>query len=138
MDSVNVSIIRQAYTDYKDKQVDKLAAVLTDDVSWRVIGERNSFAPFGDWKSPSGALEYFDRLGEALDTQEFRPEQYVSDGDTVVVTGRTLGTMKASRKPIEVEWVHVFKLKDGKISEYREFLDTARVLDAARVPQAAH
>ncbi|UAL09025.1 nuclear transport factor 2 family protein [Caulobacter segnis] len=138
MDSVNVSIVRQAYEHYRDGKIGNVTEALTNDVSWRVIGEPNSFAPFGDFENHSGALEYFDRLSQVLETDRFAPEEFVASGDTVVVTGRTFGKMKASKQPIEIEWVHVFKLKDGKISQYREFLDTARILAAAKVPEPAH
>ena len=136
MDSVNVSIVRQAYEDYRHGNLGKIKAALADDVSWRVVGEQNSFAPFGEWRTPDGALDYFDRLAKMLDTERLELEEFVAEGDTVIVTGRTFGVIKASRKKVEVEWIHVFKLKDGKITSYREFLDTARLLAAARVPEA--
>lgn len=128
----NVSILRQAYSDVATGDVDKVFALLAEDISWKVMGEPSAIPPFGEWQGPIGALDYFSKLSDTLEIIEITPQQFVIDGRTVVVLGRTTGVMRATRKPIDVDWAHVVTFdENGKISAYKEFLDTARILKAA-------
>ena len=54
------------------------------------------------------------------------PEQYVETGDTVTVLGRHLGRTRAGRE-LDVPFVHVWRLKDGRAVSFTEFFDTARM-----------
>lgn len=47
-------------------------------------------------------------------------------GDSVVVEGRYTGTFKETRKDIDAQFCHVFKLRDGKVTSFQQFTDTAQ------------
>ena len=60
----------------------------------------------------------------------FVSEEFVADGDEVVAIGRIEGRTRESGVPINVPFVHVWTVSNGKLERLRFFTDTA-VLAAA-------
>ena len=58
------------------------------------------------------------------------PEEILGMGDVVIARGRYRGTFKATGTSINAEFVHVFRFKDGKISDWQSYTDTAQFKEA--------
>ena len=41
-------------------------------------------------------------------------------------------TLKKTGKKMESDWAHIFTIRDGKVTRFREFLDTAQAAEAYR------
>ena len=54
-------------------------------------------------------------------------EQFIEDGDTVVVLGAEAWKHKASGEPAEVKMAHVWTVANGKLTRFQQHVDTARV-----------
>jgi ketosteroid isomerase-like protein len=48
------------------------------------------------------------------------------DGDKVVALGRYTGTSKASGKPLDAQFAHVWTFRDGKLTNLQQYTDTAQ------------
>jgi ketosteroid isomerase-like protein len=72
-------------------------------------------------------------LDEALAELRIEPEEFIGAGEHVVVPIRLLGRGRASGVPFEEQEVHVFRLRDGKISEGREYREKDEALKAVGV-----
>ncbi|RFS81671.1 nuclear transport factor 2 family protein [Actinomadura spongiicola] len=73
----------------------------------------------------------FGRLN--ADWEGFRadPDELVDGGDgTVVAIGHYSGTYRATGKPMRVRFVHVWRVKDGKVTGFEQFTDTHLVRQA--------
>jgi ketosteroid isomerase-like protein len=75
----------------------------------------------------------FQRLGESVDSFVAVPEQWIEDGDTVVVEGRYRGAMKATGRPVDAQFAHVWRLRGGKVVGFQQYTDTRQWADAAGV-----
>ena len=51
-------------------------------------------------------------------------------GDTVIVEARYSGTYKATGKSIDAQVCHVWDVKDGKVTRFQQYVDTAKIQDA--------
>ncbi len=123
-EQTNVAVVQQAYEAFGRGDVPGVLDLLTDDVVWTFQGP--STIPFaGAHRGREGIVEFFSLVGEALEIEQFEPRQFVAQGDTVVVLGYERSLAKATGRPLEQEWVHVFTLRDGKIATGRLFEDTA-------------
>ena len=80
----------------------------------------------GTYEGPAATGAFFSRLPELYTELRVTPEQYVETGDTVTVLGRHLGRTRAGRE-LDVPFVHVWRLKDGRAVSFTEFFDTARM-----------
>ncbi len=55
----------------------------------------------------------------------FQPDEFVVGSDSVAVLGHERCRVKATGRIVEAKWVQIFTLRNGKISRYREYSDTA-------------
>jgi ketosteroid isomerase-like protein len=61
-----------------------------------------------------------------------QPQEFIAQGDRVVVPGQSNYTIKATGRTNELDWVMVFKLRDGKIADYQYLDDPAAAVTAVR------
>ena len=80
----------------------------------------------------------------ATDVEGFTvtPEEFVGSGDTVAAVVRYTGTGKVTGKTLDVPVVHVWDIRDGKLTRFRQFIDTVKFAevvpaDASVVASAA-
>jgi hypothetical protein len=74
---------------------------------------------------------YFGALSKEMEFLTWENRQWVSDGNTVVVLGRYAGKNKRTGKPFASEFAHVLTIEDGMATSFKEFADTAALLEAA-------
>jgi len=60
----------------------------------------------------------------ALDVH-FATEEFITQGDTVVVIGRLQGKTRVAGVAIDVPFAHVWTVRDGHLQRMRAFTDTA-------------
>ena len=60
------------------------------------------------------------------------PSEFIVDGDTVVSLGRFTGVHGATGKKAEAGYAHVWTVKDGKITRFRQYIDTLAIAEARR------
>jgi ketosteroid isomerase-like protein len=56
------------------------------------------------------------------------PLELIGSGDTVAVVARYTGTGKSTGKALNLEVVHVWDVRDGKIVRFRQFADAVKFL----------
>lgn len=76
----------------------------------------------------------FDPLDESWwDGFTASPDEFLAAGDQVVVVGRYRGTAKQTRKQLDVPFVHIWTIRDGRAMRFRQYLDTAGWVEALRI-----
>jgi ketosteroid isomerase-like protein len=53
------------------------------------------------------------------------PDEFLDAGSQVIVVGRYRGVAKATRKHLDVPFVHIWTLEGEKAIRFRQYLDTA-------------
>lgn len=81
----------------------------------------------GTFHGPQEALtQVWGAVYKTYDTAPYDETwQETADG-TVVVTGHYRGTARATGRPYEAEFVHLWRVTDGRISWLHQYTDTAR------------
>ncbi len=125
----NTEVVRQAYGNFQTGDIESLLNLLADDAGWRLpLMENVPFA--GSRKGREAIGQFFAILNEAQEAREFEPQSFIAQGDKVAVQGRYLWRVKASGREYQGDWVHVFTLRDGKITDFQEYTDTAAAANA--------
>jgi len=62
------------------------------------------------------------------------PEEFIASGDTVAVVVRYTGTGKDTGKELDLPVVHVWDVRNGKLAQFRQFMDTAKFLSKSWPP----
>ena len=75
---------------------------------------------------------FFASVAEHLDFSEFTPKEFYPSGDKVFVLGRYAMTVKKTGLPMASDWCHIFTIREGRVTAFHEFTDTAQVAEAYR------
>jgi len=126
MPETNLEIVQAGYEKFGSGDIEGLLALFTDDIDWSVPHIEN--APFtGNRLGLEEVAEFFKGLTEAEEFSYFEPTEFIEQGNRVVVLGRVKATVRATGRTYESDWVHLFTVHDGKITNFREFFDTEAV-----------
>jgi len=132
MSEANISTVQSLYAAFGRGDIDTIVGNCLPDVSWASGGRSEDYPPFGSRKGTDAVRDFFRTVAEVQDFNEFSPREFYADRDRVFVLGRYEMTVKKSRQKVASEWVHVFTFRGGKVSEFREFTDTAAFAAAYR------
>jgi uncharacterized protein len=73
-----------------------------------------------------------------VETSFPKPPEFVAQGDRVLVVGFARGKVKATNKMFEDDWVFAITVRNGKLANIREYVDTqalARASEMAASPR---
>jgi ketosteroid isomerase-like protein len=125
----NTEIVREAYRNFQTGDIESLLNMLADDIAWQLPQMEN--VPFaGKYQGRADVGRFFATLSEAQEAREFEPQNFIADGEQVAVQGRYLWRVKAGGREYQGDWMHVFTLRDGKITGFQEYTDTAAAASA--------
>jgi ketosteroid isomerase-like protein len=119
-----VDIVRRSYEAFARDDMDGVLADMDPDIEWH----QAQGLPHGGYYRGIDDVRrnIFDPLDEEWwDEFDADPDQFLDAGDEVVVLGRYRGVAKATGKRLDVPFVHVWTLRDGRAVRFRQFLDTA-------------
>lgn len=123
----NLETIRGMYDAFGQGDIATVLGGMDPKIEWREA-EGNPYRMDGSpWIGPDQILEQlFMKLGTEWDGFTVHPKEFYDAGDTVVVEGRYTGTYKATGKSLDAQMCHVFKMRDGKVTSFQQFVDTAQ------------
>jgi ketosteroid isomerase-like protein len=61
------------------------------------------------------------------------PPEYVAQGDRVLVIGSATGRIKATNRTFEDDWVFAITVRNGKVTNIRESIDTQALARASEM-----
>ena len=131
-DVPNVKAVQALYAAVDKGDIAAVVAGVSDDVRWEVVGRRSDCPCMGVRNGKAGVAEFFSIVVATYDFNEFTPKNFYGVGDKVFVLGHYAETNKLTKKGFDSDFVHVFTFRDGKISMFQEYLDTAKEAEAAR------
>jgi uncharacterized protein len=125
----NLKLIQEIYSAYARGDSQFILDRVTDDVDW--INEGPESIPYsGTFKGRKDVPRFFEALATTVDNGRVTPQDWITQGDKVVATGRFTATVKANGRRIDVPIAHIFTVRNGKISSWVGYADTARVAEA--------
>jgi uncharacterized protein len=127
----NLEIVRSTYEGKTSEENGKnLAKYVAEDITWT---EARGFPYGGTYIGlESVTRNVFRRLGSEWINYKFTPDEYVANEDKVVAYGTYSGTNKTTHKYFEARVAHLWKLKDGKITSFEQFVDSQTVNNAIK------
>ena len=127
----NVDVVRGMYEAFGRGDIEAVLAACDPQIEWREA-ESNPYEPEGKpWIGPDAITEnLFMKLGQEWDSFTVSPGEMYDAGEAVIAEGRYSGSYKATGKSIDAQFCHVFKLREGKVTSFQQYTDTARMQDA--------
>ena len=126
----NLSVVMDAYLAFRNRNFDALRKCLAEDVKWFAIGPPDLIPTAGTRYGHDQVEQYFATLDSRENIQSFEPEEFIIEGSKVVAMGYLKRRVDAKGNLLRSPWVHVFKLRNGRITDFRSFYDTASAVTA--------
>jgi uncharacterized protein len=126
-------IVRALYDAFGKGDVPSILGTFHPQIQWQEA-ENSMCAAGNPFHGPQSVAEgVFQR--HVSDVEDFAvvPGRFVDGGDIVVVEGRYHGTVKATGRPIDAQFAHVWELRDGKVVRFQQYTDTKQWSDAVDV-----
>lgn len=134
MSAENVDLIVRGYAYYAETG-DIFAPGLHENFEWHTAAD----LPDSDTYSGLEAVRGFHQSW-ATAFEEFRGDiqEVLDEGDYVVVSLRLRGRLRDSGEEVAMPEIHVWKLRDGKAVEVREYRTKEAALEAIRTAAGRH
>ena len=126
----NVRLMRDLYEAFGRGDVPDVIGAMIPGIRWHQA-EGNPYNPSGQpWVGPDAVMNnLFMRLGSEWDGFTVHPRAFHGAGDSVIVEARYTGTFKPTGKSMDTQVCHVWDIKDGKVTRFQQYVDTAKLHD---------
>ncbi len=136
MSQDNLDVIRQGYEAFGRGDIETLLSLFDEQIEWVSPGPPELITS-GRRTGRQAVAEFFTAVNEVFDIQSFETKEFIAQGDRVVVLGHETSRIRATGKLLAQDWAHVFTLKDGKVTAFQEYIDTAAVVAELRSAHAS-
>jgi len=132
MTSANVELVKSLYAAFGRGEIPTIVNAITPGATWEIVGRASDFPTLGPRDGQDGVRSFFEDVGRNLDFSEFSPKEFYAVDEKVFVLGHYAATVKKTGKRFASDWIHVFTIRGGKVTAFREFTDTAQAAEAYR------
>jgi uncharacterized protein len=126
MSQENVEIVRRRFDAFNEGDLAAAFALTDPNFVW---WDRADDPGAGVYRGQDAVEKHLAEIAEEIELQ-IEPLEFIEAGDAVVVPLRLSGRGLASGVPFEAHEVHVFKLREGKVTEQREYRERSEALKA--------
>jgi ketosteroid isomerase-like protein len=124
----NVEVVQRCYAAFGRGDVEGIVAHVTEDVEWEGVYGTSSKVPHsGKRRGKDQVREFFALVGENTVFDAFEPKEFVATGDNVIALGSYRARVKKTGREFAGDWVMHFRFRDGKLSAFREYADSAGI-----------
>lgn len=122
----------QRWHDTRGGNVEEWVGLMTDDVRLRSLAAGDEkMGHSAPREGKAAALEFFAGILADWEMIAHPADEFVAEGDRIVVFGRCAWRHRKTGKVAESTFVHKFLVRDGKLADFAEFYDTAKAFAAA-------
>jgi uncharacterized protein len=131
MTSGNADVVRALYAAFSSGDAPGIFATLDPEVVWEVHAPKEH--PYGGTFSGfDGTRTFLGAIGATVEMQDFGADEVVASGDVVVAMGHERFRVRRTGKTLSHRWLHVFRLRGGKVVRFDEWFDSAAVMEVLR------
>jgi uncharacterized protein len=127
----NVQVVKDFFAAMGRGDKQALSALSAEDIEWIIPGEDWPLA--GTHRGHAGMADLLQKASEMMETTFPEPPEYVAQGDRVMVIGFARGRIKATNRTFEDDWVFAITVRNGKVTNIREYIDTQALARASEM-----
>ncbi len=126
----NIQIVKAFFAAIGQGDREALLALVAEDIEWIIPGEDWPLA--GTHRGHAGLADLLETASRSLETST-EPREFVAQGDRVLVAGLASGRIKATNRTFEDAWVFAITVRDGRLTNIREYVDTQALARASQM-----
>ena len=114
------STVQRMFAAFGAGDLEALVETVHPESRWTYYGA-NPRLTRAEFNGRAEVRRFFERILERLEMTTFDTDEFVSQGDTVVIFGSEAGRVRATGQPFENEWAQKYVVRDGQIVEMAEY-----------------
>jgi ketosteroid isomerase-like protein len=123
----NVAVIQKLYAAFGSGDIQTILDTVAANAEWVNYGP--STIPYaGNFTGQIAA--FFQAIGESTTDAKVVPDRFIAQGDSVLSIGRYIATVRSTHARIETPVAHLFTVKNGTVTSWVGFSDSAAVAAA--------
>jgi ketosteroid isomerase-like protein len=131
----NKQLAINGYQMFLKGDIQGILDMCSDDIEWTSVDLPS--VPFaGAFHGKTGVMDFFQKLGSAVEFLDYQPQSFIADEEKVAVSGVSTVRVRATGVTYDDIWVHIFTMKNGKTVRFEQFHNTAAAISAF-TPMAA-
>jgi len=133
-EQTNVQVVQVSYAAFQRGDIQTVLKVLREDVEWIATAVE---PVAGTYRGPDEVARFFQLVDKIFEFSSFEPREYLAQGDRVVALGHYKATVRNTGRVYDCDWAMAFTFREGKISRFQEYTDTATLEAALQTASAA-
>ena len=126
----NVQIVKDFFAALGSGDKQGLLALSAEDIEWIIPGKDWPLA--GTRHGHAGLADLLATASKSMETST-QPREFVAQGDRVLVVGFAKGKIKATNKTFVDDWIFAITVRDGRLTNIREYVDTQALARASQM-----
>jgi hypothetical protein len=126
----NIQTVKDFFAAIGRGDREALLALVAEDIEWIIPGEDWPLA--GTHRGYSGLAGLLETASTSIETST-DPREFVAQGDRILVVGFARGKIKATNKTFEDDWIFAITVRDGRLTNIREYVDTQALARASQI-----
>ena len=127
----NVQTVKDFFAAIGRGDREGLLALSAEDIEWIIPGKDWPLA--GTRLGYAGLANLFHMHSEKVETSFMEAREFVAQGDRVLVVGFARGRILATNKMFEDDWIFAITVRNGKLTNIREYIDTQALARASEM-----
>ncbi|MDM7853091.1 MULTISPECIES: nuclear transport factor 2 family protein [Alphaproteobacteria] len=126
----NIQTVKDFFAAIGRGDREALLALVAEDIEWIIPGKDWPLA--GTHRGHAGLTDLLETASKSIETST-EPREFVAQGDRVLVLGFASGKIKATNKMFEDDWIFAITVRDGRLTNIREYVDTQALARASQM-----
>ncbi|TAZ38764.1 nuclear transport factor 2 family protein [Rhizobium ruizarguesonis] len=126
----NIQTVKDFFAAIGSSDSEALLGLVAEDIEWIIPGKDWPLA--GTHRGHAGLAKLLETASKSIETST-QPREFVAQGDRVLVVGFAKGKIKATNKTFEDDWIFAITVRDGRLTNIREYVDTQALARAAQM-----
>ncbi|WP_392710486.1 nuclear transport factor 2 family protein [Rhizobium ruizarguesonis] len=126
----NIQTAKDFFAAIGSSDREALLGLVAEDIEWIIPGKDWPLA--GTHRGHAGLAKLLETASKSIETST-QPREFVAQGDRVLVVGFAKGKIKATNKTFEDDWIFAITVRDGRLTNIREYVDTQALARAAQM-----
>jgi ketosteroid isomerase-like protein len=118
------AVVTSLYDAYGRGDVDTIAALVDDDIDWIIHAPSNVFPFAGQRRGKAAVLAALSGITADFALESYRPQITVVEGERAAVMSDVAFRQRATGRMMRFQIVNFLRVRDGRVVEFREFLNT--------------
>lgn len=118
-------VVDKMFSAFGSGDVEQFVATVSEDTVWIYHGTH--IIPAGTFEKKEGVRTFFTNIMERTEIINFEPQQFIVEGNMVVVLGREHQRVKRSGRELKQKWVQIYAVENNLITKMEEFAASEEV-----------